>query len=80
MIISLRESFRTARPPQGRRRAPLKRTLNPSVQRLEIACRGIKNQEASHQVDKARDIMRSSLPLLDEAIRLLEESLRKGEK
>jgi hypothetical protein len=50
-----------------------KRALSPSVQRLEIACRGIKNQEALHQVDKARDIIRSSLPLLDQAIQLLQQ-------
>ena len=57
-----------------------KRTLNPSVQRLEVAYRGMKNQEALHQVDKARDLIRSSLPLLDKAIHLLEQELRKGEK
>jgi hypothetical protein len=57
-----------------------KRTQNPSVQRLDVAYRGIKNQEALHQVDKARDIIRSSLPLLDKAIHRLEQELRKGEK
>ena len=50
-----------------------KKTINDTVMvRLGKVSGGLGNMAASHLVDKARDTIRSSLPLFDEAIQILE--------
>ena len=42
------------------------------IKRIQVTCSVVENQAALLQLDKAKDIMRSTLPLYDRAIQILE--------